>query len=219
MDQLAEQREYYRHRAPEYDEWWQRRGRYDADDQTKANWFADTREAQAALDRFAPTGDVLEYAAGTGWWTEQLARHATHVTAVDAHTETLDLNRARTAHHGTVTYQQADIFAWTPPPAAFDTVFFSYWLSHVPEAHLAGFWQQVRSALRPGGRVFLLDSYQPHRLPDDRQQRELNDGRRFEVVKRYWQPAELESVPGWHLKAQITTHGCMIHAQGHPANP
>ena len=28
-DLLAEQRSYYRARAPEYDEWWQRQGRYD----------------------------------------------------------------------------------------------------------------------------------------------------------------------------------------------
>ena len=34
-DLLREQRRFYRARAPEYDEWWQRRGRYDwSDDET-----------------------------------------------------------------------------------------------------------------------------------------------------------------------------------------
>ena len=28
---LADQRAFYRQRAPEYDEWWQHRGRYDRD--------------------------------------------------------------------------------------------------------------------------------------------------------------------------------------------
>ena len=213
MDQLAEQREYYRHRAPEYDQWWQRRGQYQLDDQAEANWFADTREAQEALDAFNPSGDVLEYAAGTGWWTQRLARHARHITAVDASTETLELNRAR-LDGAPITYQQADIFTWSPPAAAFDVVFFSFWLSHVPDTLLSTFWGHVATALRPGGRVFLIDSYQPHRIDNDLQQRTLNDGRTFQVIKRYWQPDELAALPGWHLQAAVTTHRCMLHAHG-----
>ncbi|MEU4238392.1 class I SAM-dependent methyltransferase [Actinoplanes sp. NPDC026619] len=216
MDQLTEQREYYRHRAGEYDQWWQRQGRYALDEQAREHWFADIDEAAQTLDRFRPEGDVLEFAAGTGWWTERLTRHATRVTAVDAHTETLELNRARTGGTGKVTYVQADIFDWSPPPAAFDTVFFSYWLSHVPADRLDGFWQQVATALRPGGRVFLLDSYRPERIEGDLQERVLNDGRTFQVIKRFWQPAELESLPGWRLTAGVTTHGAVIHAHGAP---
>ncbi|GIM94921.1 class I SAM-dependent methyltransferase [Paractinoplanes toevensis] len=216
MDQLTEQREYYRHRAGEYDEWWQRRGRYALDDQARQHWFADIDEAARALEAFDPAGDVLEFAAGTGWWTERLTRHATRITAVDAHTETLDLNRARTARTGRVTYVQADIFTWTPPAQQFDVVFFSFWLSHIPDEHLDRFWQQVATALRPGGRVFLLDSYQPARIDGDLQQRTLNDGRTYQVIKRYWQPAELEALPGWQLTARVTTHGAVIHAHGAP---
>jgi SAM-dependent methyltransferase len=216
MDVLSEQRDYYRHRAPEYDQWWQRQGQYSLDPEAEKGWFADIAEAERALDTFAPAGDVLEYAAGTGWWTERLTRHARHVTAVDAHTETLDLNRERTAAAGNVTYLQADIFAWSPPEGAFDAVFFGYWISHVPESLLPGFWADVRRALRPGGRVFLLDSYQPQRLDNDLQQRRLNDGRAFQVIKRYWQPDELESLPGWRLKAQVTTHRHVIYAHGAP---
>ncbi|WP_203818994.1 class I SAM-dependent methyltransferase [Paractinoplanes ferrugineus] len=172
--------------------------------------------AQQALDDFAPTGDVLELAAGTGWWTERLTNRARHVTAVDANTETLDLNRARD-HHGDITFVQADIFTWTPPPAAYDVVFFSYWLSHVPAEHLDAFWHHVATALRPTGRVFLLDSYREARLDQDRQQRILSDGRAFHIVKRYWQPDELSALPGWHLTPTITTHRQVIYAHGAPA--
>jgi len=35
---LAEQRDFYRARAPEYDEWWQRRGRYDRGVELGAEW-------------------------------------------------------------------------------------------------------------------------------------------------------------------------------------
>jgi demethylmenaquinone methyltransferase/2-methoxy-6-polyprenyl-1,4-benzoquinol methylase len=217
MDILAQQRDYYRHRAPEYDQWWRREGQYTLDDQGKQGWDEDIAEVARALDAFAPTGDVLELAAGTGWWTERLTRHATHITAVDANTETLDLNRRRTAATGKVTYRQADLFAWTPPESAFDTVFFAYWLSHVPAEHLDAFWAKAAHALRPGGRVFLIDSYHTERTPDDLQRRRLNDGREFRIVKRYWQPAELAATPGWQLTARVTANRQVIHAHGAPA--
>src|SRR5919198_666959 len=65
------------------------------DSETAARWFTDVRELEAALDAFAPRGDVLELAAGTGLWTRHLLRHADRVTAVDAVAEVLDLNRVR----------------------------------------------------------------------------------------------------------------------------
>jgi SAM-dependent methyltransferase len=219
MDQLAEQREYYRQRAPEYDQWWQAQGRYAKPAEDERRWFDDIAEAERALETFAPTGDVLELAAGTGWWTEHLTRSADSVTAVDANEETLALNRRRTEATGKVSYVVADLFAWSPPRGTYDVVFFSYWLSHVPADRLAGFWRDVAGALRPGGRVFLVDSYHHERLPNDVAQRSLNDGRSFEVVKRFWQPEELAATPGWRLTAAVTANRGIIHAQGVPADP
>lgn len=212
MDRLDEQREYYRQRAPEYDQWWQARGQYAKSPEDEARWFADVAEVEQALDDFGPAGNVLELAAGTGWWTRRLARHARQVTAVDAAEETLAINRASASgHFGNVRYVTADIFSWKPPAAAFDVVFFSYWLSHVPADRLADFQRQVTAALRPGGRVFVVDSYHTERLPGDVQQRVLNDGRRFAVIKRYWQPEELEAIPQWRLAARVTAGQSIIY--------
>jgi SAM-dependent methyltransferase len=91
---LAEQRRYYSERAPEYDDWWFRRGGYALNAETAARWFADVSQLEAALDAFRPRGDVLELAAGTGIWTRRLLRLADRVTAVDAVPEVLELNRA-----------------------------------------------------------------------------------------------------------------------------
>jgi len=112
-----------------------------------------------ALDAFAPGGQVLELAAGTGTWTGELARHADHVTAVDAAPEVLAINRAR--HGGLrVTYVVADLFSWTPP-RRFDAVCSGFWISHVPAARWAWFWTLVDAALAPGGRVWFCDSAHP----------------------------------------------------------
>lgn len=198
---LEGQKAYYRARAPEYDEWFERRGRYDMGPELNRRWADEVAEVEAALAAFGPHGHVLELAAGTGWWTERLARLADRVTAVDASPETLELNRLRLAGAG-VDYLVADLFRLRPEPVH-DVVFFSFWLSHVPESRFDAFWESVRAALRPGGRVFFVDSLrvstttaidQPLPPPGDPvARRRLNDGREFDVVKVFYDPGELEA--------------------------
>src|SRR4029079_4208034 len=87
-DLVAEQKRYYAERAPEYDDWWYRRGRYELEPEALGRWQADSAQAEAALEEFAPGGTVLELAAGTGIWTRKLVRLAERVVAVDANAET-----------------------------------------------------------------------------------------------------------------------------------
>ena len=75
-DLLVEQADYYRARAREYDDWWMRLGRYDRGAEATARWRAEVVELDAAISRSDLSGDVLELACGTGWWTERLARSA-----------------------------------------------------------------------------------------------------------------------------------------------
>jgi hypothetical protein len=88
---LAGQRAFYERRAPEYDEWWQRRGRYDQGPIEKAAWDEQVAIVETALRNFDASGDVLELAGATGWWTRQLARSATRLTVVDSSSEALNL--------------------------------------------------------------------------------------------------------------------------------
>ncbi len=90
---------------------------YALDPESEARWFADVGELEAALETFGPRGDVLELAAGTGLWTQQLLRFTDRVTAVDAVAEVLELNRARTG--GAAEYLLADLFAWQPEGRVF----------------------------------------------------------------------------------------------------
>ncbi len=213
---LDEQRAYYRARAREYDEWWERTGRFDRGPDANARWFEEAGALRRALEAFDARGYVLELACGTGIWTERLADRAAHVVAVDASAEMLGINRARLGAHD-VEYVQADLFEWTPPPAAFDACFFGFWLSHVPEARLARFWATVGEALRPGGRVFFLDSARTprstaadHVLPeaeDETLVRKLGDGREFRIVKRFYVPDELRerlAEMGWEADVRQT---------------
>ncbi len=109
----------------------------------------------------------------------------------------------------------ADVFAWRPPQQ-FDVVFFSFWLSHVPEERFAEFWALVRSALRPDGRVFLIDSGPPEVAGDgELQVRQLADGREFTIVKRFWQPDELaERVAGLGFELDLELTGNDLFLNG-----
>jgi demethylmenaquinone methyltransferase/2-methoxy-6-polyprenyl-1,4-benzoquinol methylase len=215
-DPVAEQKRYYAERAPEYDDWWYRRGRYELEPEALARWQADAAEAEAALDALAPFGSVLELAAGTGIWTRKLVRLADRVVAVDANAETLALNTPDAE------LVRADVFDWRPDER-FELVFFSFWVSHVPEARFDEFWACVRSALEPAGCVFLVDSGAgdtAHTGTDQagwEETRSLADGRRFRIVKRRWAPGELaERVRplGFALDLRDTANGHFLYGSG-----
>lgn len=228
---LVEQAAYYRARATEYDDWWYRRREFDFGPDFATAWWHDVDELRAGFDAFAPRGDVLELAAGTGIWTGELLRFADRVTALDASPEVLAINAAK---HGTdrVEHLQADLFSFVPS-RRYDVVFFSFWISHVPPERWPGFWAVVADALAPGGRVFFLDGARPAhsiangpvgwrdsklaegaaaRVTGEVIERRLRDGSRFQVVKRYWEPevlrADLASL-GWRAKVSETSWAFM----------
>jgi demethylmenaquinone methyltransferase/2-methoxy-6-polyprenyl-1,4-benzoquinol methylase len=215
-DLLGEQKRYYAQRAPEYDDWWFRRGRHELEPEALASWQEDVAEVETALDVFAPRGSVLELAAGTGIWTRKLVRLADRVVAVDANAETLALNTSDAE------LVQADVFEWESEEPV-DIVFFSFWLSHVPEARFDEFWALVRSAVHPDGRVFLIDSGAgdtAHTGTDragEEETRSLSDGRSFRIVKRRWPPVELAKrvrLLGFDLQLRDTANGHFVHGGG-----
>jgi demethylmenaquinone methyltransferase/2-methoxy-6-polyprenyl-1,4-benzoquinol methylase len=187
-DPVAEQKRYYAERAPEYDDWWYRRGRYELEPDALARWRADVADAEAALEEFAPGGTVLALALNTS----------------DAE------------------LVLADVFEWEPAER-FDLVFFSFWLSHVPEERFDEFWSLVRDALVPGGRVFLVDSgagdtaHTGTDRANGEETRSLADGRTFRIVKRRWLPGELAACVrplGFELDLRDTANGHFLYGGG-----
>lgn len=226
---LSEQVAYYRARAGEYDEWFLRQGRYDRGAEANARWFAEVETVARSLDVFHPSGAVLELAGGTGLWTQRLAQHAATLTVVDAAPEVLALNRRRLGERDNVRYVEANLFTWRPN-ARYDAVFFGFWLSHVPDERFAAFWELVRAALAPGGRVFFVDSQYTQestardhhlRAPESsRVSRSLNDGREFEIVKVFHEPETLAArlaALGWQADVRSTGQ-FFVYGTATPAN-
>jgi SAM-dependent methyltransferase len=92
---LAEQLAYYRARAAEYDTWFRREGLYDWGEVRNAMWLRELEQVRSALDEFAPEGDVLELAYGTGEWTLRLADRASTLIGIDGSPEMRDLALAK----------------------------------------------------------------------------------------------------------------------------
>ena len=197
---LAEQLAYYRARAPEYTE--------TAFPELGADQLrAAERELDGVLERFAPTGDVLELACGPGSFTAQLLRHADALTAVDGSPEMLGLAAAK-VKDPRVRFMGADLFAWRPD-RRYDAVFFGFWLSHVPLQRFEQFWSLVADCLKPHGRVLFVDD--AFRTPDELIEgegsevirRRLTDGAEFRAIKVPHTPERLErrlSELGWRIK-------------------
>lgn len=172
---LAEQMAYYRAGAAEYDRPYAE--------------YEDLQRLLAVVEDLPIAGDVLELACGTGQWTPLLAARAHSVTAVDAATEVLALARARTTSP-TVRFLEADLFEWQPP-RRYDTVFFAFWLSHVPPTRLPDFWNTVAAALAPGGKAIFIDDGPAAATYEEvlanqsapAALRRLDDGSQYRIVK------------------------------------
>jgi demethylmenaquinone methyltransferase/2-methoxy-6-polyprenyl-1,4-benzoquinol methylase len=191
-------RSYYRTRAATYDDWYLRRGDYTHGPIDDLAWTMDLDAATLWLDGLPLSGEIVELAAGTGWWSPLLAQKGA-LWLYDINEEPLDRARDRLLAHGLAAHIHVRD-AWAEPDRQVDALFCGFWLSHVPRARLCEFLALCRRWLKPGGRFAFIDSRRDpesgaidHPQPkDDLSVRKLDDGREFTIVKVYWEPEELE---------------------------
>ena len=187
---------YYEARAPEYDDWYLRRGRYERGAIHDAAWDAELDMAGRWLDALPMAGEIVELAAGTGWWSPLLASKG-DLSMYDAAPAPLDVARERLVAHRLRAHLHVRD-AWAEPDRAVDALFAGFWLSHVQRDRLPAFLELARRWLKPGGRFAFIDSLPDpasgaadHPIPtDDQATRRLADGREFSIVKVYYLPDE-----------------------------
>ena len=214
-DEAAELVAYYEARAPEYDDWYLRRGRYSHGPVHDAAWNTELDTAGRWLDGLPIRGEIVELAAGTGWWSPLLAEKG-ELSVYDAAPATLELARERLVAHGLRAHLHVRD-AWATPDRLVDALFAGFWLSHVPRGRLDEFLALARSWLRPGGTFAFIDSLRDaqsgaadHSAPEkDRSLRRLDNGREFRIVKVFYEPAELRAalLRAGFASAEVTTTG------------
>ena len=197
--------DYYARRAPEYERSYQKPERQ-ADLRTLAEFLS----GAFAGDR------VLEIACGTGYWTQFIAREAALVHACDINEAVLEIAREKPIPRGRVSFFKADAITLDGVPPGCDAAFAGFWWSHVRKSDLARFVTNLRSKIRPGARVAILDNRfaEGSSTPVSRrdaegnsyQLRALPDGERAEVLKNFPTPEELTAaVAGVASEAHLET--------------
>lgn len=194
---------YYAARAAEYDDWYLRRGRYERGPVHDQAWTAELDQATLWLDALPVGGEVVELAAGTGWWSPLLASKGS-LSIYDASEAPLDRARDRLVAHGLRAHIHVRD-AWAEPDRQVDALLCGFWLSHVPRARVGEFLALARRWLKPGGLFAFIDSRPDPQSgavdqsisPDlEVSGRRLADGREFRVVKVFYEPSELEAELG-----------------------
>ena len=206
-------RAYYAARAPEYDDWYLRRVRYSHGVIDDAAWNAELDTATQWLDALPIDGEIVELAAGTGWWSPLLASKG-QLWLYDAVEEPLERARERLLAHGLTAHIHLRD-AWAEPDRQIDALFCGFWISHVPRARLSEFFGLCHRWLTPGGILAFIDSRRDpsssardHPEPsDDMSTRRLNDGREFTIPKIYYEPPELDRalLAAGFATAEVTT--------------
>jgi demethylmenaquinone methyltransferase/2-methoxy-6-polyprenyl-1,4-benzoquinol methylase len=183
-----EMKDYYAARAKEYD---------------KIYAKPERQQDLRAIEQWLPTkfadAEVLEVAAGTGYWTQFIAPVAKRMLALDASQETFSIARTRAGCAG-VDWVVGDAYQMPLAGQKFDAVFAGFWFSHIPLEKLPAYLKYLNGFLKPGARVIFLDNLyvEGNSTPlserdaagNTYQTRPLADGSTHKVLKNY--PTELE---------------------------
>jgi demethylmenaquinone methyltransferase/2-methoxy-6-polyprenyl-1,4-benzoquinol methylase len=201
-DLSAEMVAYYEARAGEYDDWYLRRGRYERGPVHDQAWNAELDQATRWLDGLPLSGEIVEPAAGTGWWSPLLASKG-ELSIHDAAEGPLDRARDRLLAHGLRAHIHVRD-AWSEPDRQVDALFLGFWLSHLTRERLGPFLSLARRWLKPGGLLAFIDSRpDPYSGAVDQPptteveaaagivRRRVADGREFRIVKVIHEPGDL----------------------------
>ncbi len=166
---------YYDRRAGEYDDWFLGTGRFAERD--RPGWEQELDGLRAALERL-PAARTLDVACGTGFLTRHLPGE---VVGLDQSESMIEEARRQAPE---ATYVQGDALELPFPDASFDRLFTSHFYGHLEGDERERFLREARRVARE---LVVADSALREDVePEERQERILNDGSRWEVYKRYF---------------------------------
>ena len=176
---------YYERRSAEYDDWWLGTGLFV--DRHRPGW-AEERTALIGTIEALPAARTLDVACGTGFLTDHLRGE---ITGLDQSESMLELARAKVPAGTFVRGEGLDLpFG----DGSFERLFTSFFYGHLEEADRNVFLAEAR---RVAGALVVVDSALHEGVqPVEWQERVLNDGSRWQVYKRFFEPEELAAELG-----------------------
>jgi ubiquinone/menaquinone biosynthesis C-methylase UbiE len=171
---------YYERRAAEYDDWWLGTGLFA--DRHRPGWHEEAAALTQTLEAMSPAR-TLDVACGTGFLTQHLRGE---ITGLDQSASMLELARAKVPEGRFV---QGDALELPFADDSFERVLTSFFYGHLEEEERDRF---LREARRVATELVVVDSaLQDQAEPVEWQERVLNDGSRWQVYKRFFEPERL----------------------------
>lgn len=190
---MSELQEYYRQRAEEYEQVYQKPERQN-----------DLKNLRKWLPHQLLGLDLLEIACGTGYWTNILAPSTQRITAIDVNEEVLSIARNKTGMGGNVSFLQQDLWQLKDSLDTFGGLFGGFIWSHIPREELTRFAMLCAGRIISGGKMVFVDNrfipgnstpiYREDDAGNTYQLRTLQSGKTFEVLKNYPQQEEFQVV-------------------------
>jgi ubiquinone/menaquinone biosynthesis C-methylase UbiE len=171
---------YYHARAREYDDWWLGHNLYA--DKDRPGWDEERAQLEGWIEGLPPKR-TLDVACGTGFMTRRL--HG-EVTGLDQSDAMLDVAREQVPG---ATFVQGDALDLPVDGGEFERVFSSYFYCHLEGDDRVRFLAEAR---RVAPELVIVGSrLQPDEKPERWDERVLNDGTRWRVFKRVFDPEAL----------------------------
>jgi ubiquinone/menaquinone biosynthesis C-methylase UbiE len=199
---------YYRARAPEYEQIYYR----DVPERRR-----ELEEAAERLKQLADGRDVLDLACGTGYWTQVLSTTAASVVAVDISAEMLN-EAIKKTYQTPVEFVRADLNALPVPAARYDLITIGFWFSHQPKQEYDQFFKNIVRPLKRAGSIWLIDNNFPAEGPqmesvrvdehgNNYKRRYLENGEEFIILKNYFSQEELRAIFAHHFSINRLVYG------------
>ncbi len=176
---------YYEARAPEYDDWWLGTGRFAG--RERPGWAEDVEALLATIEGLPPAR-TLDVACGTGFLTRHLRGD---LVGLDESASMLAIARGRMPE---ARFVRGDALALPFEDGSFDRVFTAHFYDHLDRAERERFLAEARRVARE---LVVVDSAMHDGVEAESiQERVLNDGSRWTVLKRYFTGPELAAELG-----------------------
>jgi ubiquinone/menaquinone biosynthesis C-methylase UbiE len=176
---------YYEARAPEYDDWWLGAGLFAERD--RPGWDEERAELIATIARLEPAR-TLDVACGTGYLTRHLPGR---ITGLDASSAMLELAAARVPG---AAFVESDALRLPFADRSFERVFTSHFYGHLDDVERSRFLDEAR---RVAPELVVVDSALREDVdPEEVQERVLDDGSTWHVLKRFFTSESLAAELG-----------------------
>ncbi len=188
---------YYEERAQEHDEVY--RGGGPAIEECANDYVKDVAEISELASEFG-SGHLIDVGCGPGFWAPCYASNCSEITFVDQSEAMLAECRNRVAQIGlsrSAQFVHGNFFDLDLGSNQFDSALVGFLLSHLGPEREDACIRKLGELLRRSSELMIIDSLwndkrRQYRQKEGVEERELEDGRKFHVYKKYFSRSEIE---------------------------